>query len=610
MWVQRFIILFFISGLLTVSAFSQETKVKPDSTILYKKIETYSKRNKFNTFLYHLIFKPIAIISKKEVNKKVYKKLIQKPYSTFQGKIIRKIEIVTLDPFGYSVNTSTETEQNWAIRVANYLHLKTQTVAIQNLLLIRKNEPFNSFYTKESERLIRSQKFVHDVFFYVSSAGKDSVDILIRELDNWSIDPIIAVTATHLEFGLSDRNFLGSGHEFQNVFSRNISTGISSFRTNYFIPNIMTTYINSTFHYEVNGYGNVRKSVSLERPFYSPFAKWAAGIYIGSRVKRDTLNNLNPLYVPINLKYNTQDFWAAKAFQIFKGFTEDDESTNLIFAARFLRIRYHSKPSDINDPLHIYSNENFYMAAIGISSRKYVQDTYIFKYGTIEDVPVGKVLQLTGGYQQRNSSWRPYLGIRFSVGNYNQWGYISTNLEYGAFFRSSHVEQGLITLGVNYFTGLFEIGKWKFRQFVKPQVTIGINRPSYDTLTLNDGRGIDGFNSTGLSGSNRLLFMVQTQSYSPWNVLGFHFGPFLVASFGMLGNSISGFKNQKLYSQIGFGVLIKNENLIFNTFQVSISFYPIIPGHGMNIFKMNSFSTSDFGYRDFQIGKPDVVLYR
>src|SRR5664279_2032450 len=242
MQIRRITILFFISVFLTVSAFSQE-KVKPDSTILYKKIETFSKRNKFNTFLYRLIFKPIAIISKKEATKKVYKNLIQKPYSSFQGKIIRKIDIVTLDPFGYSVNVSAEPKQNRLIKAGNYLHIKTQTVAIKNLLLIHKNEPFNSFYTKESERLIRNQKFVHDVYFFVSSAGKDSVDILIRELDNWSIDPLIAVSTTHMKFGLSDKNFLGSGHEFQNVFSRNISTGISSFLTNYFIPNIMTTYI-------------------------------------------------------------------------------------------------------------------------------------------------------------------------------------------------------------------------------------------------------------------------------------------------------------------------------------------------------------------------------
>jgi hypothetical protein len=65
-----------------------------------------------------------------------------------------------------------------------------------------------------------------------------------------------------------------------------------------------------------------------------------------------------------------------------------------------------------------------------------------------------------------------------------------------------------------------------------------------------------------------------------------------------------------VFSQIGLGVLIKNANLVFNTFQISISFYPLIPGIGQDVFKMNSFRTTDFGFRDFEIGKPARVIYR
>ena len=54
--------------------------------------------------------------------------------------------------------------------------------------------------------------------------------------------------------------------------------------------------------------------------------------------------------------------------------------------------------------------------------------------------------------------------------------------------------------------------------------------------------------------------------------------PFLFFHLGMLGDAGTGFKNSKVYSQIGLGVLIKNENLVFNTFQLSIAFYPLIPG--------------------------------
>ena len=612
MQIKKFVILLYTLVLFCVVASGQETSVKKDTARLYKNIETISKRNRFNTFLYKLIFKPIAIVSNKVTSKKVYKKLAQKPYSTFQGKIIRKINIITLDPFGFSARDTTTISQSWLTKSGNSLHIKTQLIAIRNLLLIKENEPFNSFFVKESERLIRSQKFVHDVNFYVTSSDpkSDSVDIYIRELDIWSINGGASVSTSQMSIGISDKNFLGSGHEFQNVFSRNITTGISTFNTNYFVPNIKTSYINSQLHLGIDGYGNTIKTLAFERPFYSPYTRWAAGIAFTARVKKDSLTNLSPLYFPLNYKLRSQDFWIANAIQIFRGSTEEDLATNLIFAFRYLRVRYYEKPTYTIDPLHIYSSEDFYLAAIGISTRKYVRDTYIFKYGTIEDVPVGKALELTGGYQLRTNSWRPYLGVRFSIGNYHEWGYLSTNIDFGTFFRNSNPEQGAITAGINYFTGLIEVRRWKFRQFVKPRVMIGLNRFSYDTLTINENYGLDGFNSLGLSGTRRILFTLQTQSYAPWNFIGFRFGPFLTYSLGMLGNASTGFKNSKVYSQIGLGILIKNENLILNTFQISIAFYPSIPGRGQNVLKANSFRTTDFGFRDFEIGKPGIVAFQ
>lgn len=78
----------------------------------------------------------------------------------------------------------------------------------------------------------------------------------------------------------------------------------------------------------------------------------------------------------------------------------------------------------------------------------------------------------------------------------------------------------------------------------------------------------------------------------------------------MIGNDETGFRNSRLYSQMGLGVLFRNENLVINTFQISLSFYPSIPDKGQNIFKINSFKTADFGFRDFVIGKPAIAQYR
>jgi hypothetical protein len=612
MWIRKFSILIFISIICCGFATAQEPQVKKDSTTIYKDIESFSKQSKFRTFIYRLVFKPAHGTKKKEVKKKGYKKLIQKPYNAFEGKPIRNINIVTLDPFRYSANDTIMGHQTALTKTGNAIHIKTRDFTIHNYLLIRKNQPFNSILVKESERLIRSQNFVNEVSFFVASAGgaNDSVDINIRELDKWSIIPVGSVSGSGYNVGLTDKNFLGNGHEFRNYFRRNNTTGINYFSTNYFIPNIRNTYVQAILHYELDGYKYFNRYLAVDRPFFSPVAKWAAGVSLASRFKKDSLEYSDTAYIPLDLKFNTLDIWAGKAIQIFKNNTDQDYITNLILAVRYLRIRYSEKPSELHDPTNIYSGEDFYLGEIGISARKYVQDKYIFKYGVIEDVPVGKVYELTGGYQVKANSRRLYLGMRYSFGRYHEWGYLSSNIEYGTFFNSSHAEQGAFTAGINYFTGLFEIGRWKFRQFVKPRVTIGLNRFSYDSLTLKEGYGLDGFNSTALSGNSRILLSLQTQSYAPWDFIGFHFGPFFTYSFGMLGDPETGFRTSKVYSQIGLGVLIKNENLVFNTFQVSISFYPLIPGVGQDVFKMNSYRTTDFGFRDFEIGKPTIGAFR
>jgi hypothetical protein len=611
MWFRYIILFAFITLFVCKSVSAQQTPAKNDSTKVYEDIENYSKKSKFTRFMYGMIFKPVAHPQKKKAKKKGYKKLIQKPYSTFEGKTIRKINIETLDPFGYSISDTTAAPQNSFVKNGNKMHIKSQNFTIRNLLLIHQNQTFDSLLVKESERLVRSRGYVTDVSFFVKATAQnsDSVDILIRELDKWSFVPKATFSTSRIFVNLTDKNFLGLGHESSNGFAWYNAKRDFAYNLRYFIPNIRNTYINSTFHITKDQYKNSIKSFAVDRPFFSPFAKWAAGAYF-THSRKDSIRKNDTLFTPWRFKFNAQDYWAGNAIRIFKGNTEGHRTTNFITAVRFSRVRYLEKPADVIDTDQKFTNENFYLATIGISTRKYVQDKFIFRYGITEDVPIGRVFSVTGGYQEKNNTGRTYLGARFSIGNYYRWGYFSSNYEFGTFIRASHTEQEILSASIIYFTGLTELGKWKFRQFAKPQVMIGINRFSLDSLTLNDGYGMDGFNSTTLSGTSRLLFTLQTQSYAPWNFIGFHFGPFLIVSLGMLGDPGTGFRNNKVYSQIALGVLIKNENLVFNAFQISIAFYPYIPGKGQNIVKINSFKTTDFGFRDFEIGKPSVVLYR
>lgn len=622
----KFKVIFFLL-LLCVgnNSFSQVKPVEKDSTQMYKKIEKYSKKSKFTKMLHKLVFEPTE---KKKANP--IRRPKKRKYKDYEGKIIRNIKVQTLDPFGFSITDTTRKARNWAERTGNRIHIKSSQLAIRNLLLLKKNKPFDSLLVKETERLIRTQRYVSQVIITANPVGmaSDSVDVFIRVLDSWSLIPKGSFTTSRTTLELNERNFLGSGHEFDNKFTNRLSDGKNAYSMRYTVPNIMNTYIKTTFSYQIDLNNYYGKSVNVERTFYSPFTKWAGGVYVDEQFRRDSLQNAASEYEKQNFKYNSQDFWGGHSFSIFKGNTEDDRTSNLILATRVLNVQYKESPTVEFDSIDFYSGETFYMGGIGISSRQFVEDQYLFNYGITEDVPVGRIYGITGGYQLKNSRGRFYLGARAAFGNYFKWGYLSTNFEYGTFFRDSKAEQTAFSFQANYFTNLIELGsKWKMRQFVKPQLILGTNRldATGDNLTLNEsssfqgnnGAGFQGNNSVGIRGFNSAIFgtkkmvlSVQTQFYSPWDLWGFRLNPYINYTAAVLGNEQVGLTKSKLYSSFGIGLIISNDYLVFNSFQLSIAFYPTIPGQGDNVFKTNSFETTDFGFQDFEFGKPRTIIYK
>jgi len=590
------------------SVVAQSDSAGRDVKGVYKKIEIYSAQHKVTNSLHGFILRPVV---NSQPQAEVAGSRDTETYSAYEGKVIRSINIATLDPFGYSLHDTAARPKDFLSKGGNALHIKTQHITVRNRLLIKKYDRFDSLLVKESERLIRSQSYIHDVTVQtvVTGANSDSVDIFIRVADLWSIVPDGALSNTSFTLELAEKNLGGFGHTFSNRYTQNYLNGNHAYSARYYIPNFKNTYISARFIYSVDENRDYVKGLNIERPFYSPVTRWAGGA-LATQVLTPTWvykDETTRLY--LRSKYNIQDYWAAVAWQVFNSNSETDRSTKLIFSGRVFNIRYLEKPVEQPDLMDYFANEQFYMAGVGISSRKYVKQSYIFRFGTTEDVPVGLAIGLVGGYQLKNHE-RWYWGIRHSWGSFFKWGYFGNTFEYGTFINATYRTQGVVSLSMNYFSGLFSIGNWNFRQFVKPELTIGTRRTKYDRLTLNDGYGLNGFNSDVLAGTSRMLVVVQTQSYAPWNLLGFRFGPYLNFSLGMLGDEVSGFRHSRMYPQIGMGVLIRNDYLVIKYFQISFAYYPSIPGNGDNVFKANPFRTTDFGFQDFIIGKPEIVDFR
>lgn len=614
--------LFAFASCLQLSA--QDKKTVQDSTQLYNKIETYSKKSKYTKMVHRWIFRPKVPKSKRAPISE------ENPdYKKFEGKIIRNITIDTKDPFGYSFKDSTEVANSWLEKTGNALHIKSKKLAIRNFLLLKENQPLDTLLMEESERLLRAENYIREVKIspeFVSSA-QDSVDISITVLDSWSIIAKAQISGTQTKLNLRERSFIGTGHQFRIGYSKRLEDGNNAYEARYTVPNFKNTFISASGSYAIDYENYYEKTIALDRMFYSPLTRWAGGLFLQERYLARELQNDTLAYVNQNFKFSTQDYWVGHSFRMFKGNSEKERTTNLILSARALLADYKTIPTLEYDSIRFFSDETFFLGSIGIASRQFVEDSYIFNDGITEDVPIGLIYSLTGGIQNKNRSNRLYLGANASYGNYFKWGFLSMNFELGSFFNHSKTEQTTYSFQASYFSHLISLGsKWKMRQFIKPQIVIGINRLNSvgDRLTLNENSdfngvygnlyldyrngNIQGFESREV-GTSKYVIKLQTQFYAPWELLGFHFNPFLNMSVGMLAENNRSWGRNSIYSSFGVGCIIRNDYLVFSSFQLSLAYFPQMPGEGNNVFKTNAFESDDFGFQDFQIGKPRTVMY-
>lgn len=604
-------VILFISILSCASAQTQD--INTPSTQRIDSLSRVKKKTKLGKYFQKTVFKRQPSRSNTKIQA-VEKSELDDNFKKFQGKIIRNINIQSYDPFGYSLTDTTKAPKKKLEQLGNKLHLKTKSFTVRSLLLVKPNQPLDSIRVKESERLIRNQRYIRRVRIKpIEIAGTDSVDLDVRVLDAWSIYPNGSLSTSSARLNLSTRNFGGLGHFVSGYYRTKFTTGEDAVRGQYFIPNIAQTFISTNLYYEKDLADNYVKTIAVNRNFYSPLTKWAGGISYNQTFYRDSVPNvLKETFDISNFKYNYTNIWGGYSMRLYEKYKNQRIITNLITSVRFFNVNYSEQPTQLYDPYSFYSDNKTVLASTSISSFNYVKDQYIFYDNIIEDIAVGKNLGITTGIQWKNNIRRPYLGAHLSFGDYFKTGYFGGSIQWGTFFNGKELEQSVFRLEGMYFSKVFQLGNWKFRQFFNPELVIGYNRIDYekDRISLNGRYGIEGFDSYHLRGTKKLLLNFQTQSYAPKQWLGFRFNPFLNMSLGMIGDTDHFIFEKQIYARFGLGVQINNDYLIFNRFQLSVSYFPNIPGNGHNVIRTNNLKNNQFQLQQFNVGQPEIVPYQ
>lgn len=571
----------------------------------YQRLKEKFYKRRFTKELYKLLFNDPPKTEPQKTVKTPEK--INDNFEHYTGKRIRKVNVKKMEVFGTSIRDTTKNVDSWAINLANDLHTSTRTRIIKNNIFFEEGDEVDPDLIADSERVLRQLPYVRDARIYlIPREGTDEVDALVIVKDIWSIGAEFSYSdVERFDVTLVDKNFLGLGHEFRNEFlfdSQN--TPKVGYSGTYTINNIYNTFITGELYY-ARSEPLDRIGGSIYRNFITPETKHAGGFTLLEEKRR--LTRIFPdTTITFFSKYNLQDIWLGRSFIIDE---EEDARTNLVLAGSYSSVDFLDRPLVESDTNQQFFDYNRYLFSVGLTKRAYEKSSLIAGFGRTEDIPVGYLIEATLGKEVNEFYSRTYLGYRLAYGRYfDRIGYLKSAVSLGGYVRNKRMEQGVFNMQFQYFSHLYRFNRTSYRQFFSLSYSNGIRRFENEFVDINDERGVRGLDYVFLRGTSKLAFSAETVAFTPLYFLGFRFAPFLFLDFAVVNENSSKLLKNQLYQGYGIGLRLRNENLAFNTFQIRLAWYPVLPPENTQ-FGFDISGRNSTGITDFRTGEPAIIQF-
>lgn len=595
----------------SVSFFSGDTILKLPSSLtpvtsfeternfmFYDSLKAKASKYPLTRKLYDLV-----IIAPDSVNIKEITGASDAKYLNFSGKKIRNITIQRLDVFGTNINNPASEDMKKVENILNKTHGNTNEKIIRNNLLFEEGDTISPLTLSDNERILRQLSYIDDARIIIIPVSEDEVDILVLTKDVYSIGGTFDFKGIKKgSVSLFDRNIFGMGHELgvEIPFDAD-SVDSPGFGAHYLIDNLFKTFINLNIFY-FNGLGRNSYGFILDRNLISAASKYAGGISVR---RMYTTEDLDTLPSPEPLKYNLQDYWFERSFLIDK-----DAVSRIIFGVRYKNNNVFERPFILPDSYYQYQDYRIFLGSAAFSLQKYYKANLIYNYGRTEDIPYGGLFKLTVGREKNEFRNRTYLGAEISIGQSTKSiGYFYGSVASGSFLSGKQTEQGILSLKMNYVSNIVSLGKHMNRNFIYLDYTRGFDRNTDEYLFFNRGNGFSGFKNDSINGKKRLSVSLESVLFSPLNLYGFRFAFFGFADLSFLSGTNEVIRDGYHLASIGVGLRIRNDNMVFNTFQLRVGFFPNPPLYS----RINNLVLSGeqlLSPNNFDTGPPSIIPFR
>jgi hypothetical protein len=576
------------------------------SAVFYKKIKSGAHKNFFSRQLYPLLFRkpptdiPADVISGQD----------SLPFTAEKDKIIRSIRIYKAPVFGSSVYDTTQISDNWVDRTLNHLHFYTNDAVIRNYLQLKKGDRLNPVVLSDNERILRQSALFEDARFIVTpQPGSDSVDVVLIIKDVAPFGFALTVKdASNSSIRLFNKNIFGLGHQLEQTFEVKTYQHPSVYMGSggYKIRNIRRSFTDINFYWK-NVPEMRRIGLQIYKPFISPETRFGGGFNI-QKIRTGEVQGISNSAGRTD--YSIYDLWGGYSTIINRYKSPLKERAVFAVTGRYYNVNYQHSPPVVMELVTPAVTVNRYIAGLNLVKSGYYRSNMIYSFGKTEDIPTGNLAQLTMGYETSILASRYYTGIKLLSGEKtNRNRFIYSWFEGGGYWSGKHFNDGIIGFGFDYISGLYKSGSYRFRSFLSLSYKAGINRESIGELEMKSEEFFKTYRHFDESGQQRLGIKAETVVFSPYYLLGFRFAAYsfveaaMVAAPGQIAFAGS------VYPAIGLGFRIRNENLVFSTFQFGLTWYGRPNNNGQNwMFEITDIP--QVGTKDFNIEAPEFATYR
>jgi hypothetical protein len=507
---------------------------------------------------------------------------------SYTGKIINSITIEQHD-FLTSIDSRDSKMKDLFSKLGNKLQSNSNTRTIRENLFFKEWDVFDPSIVAYNEKWLRDLNYIQDakITAIVTPYDTNQVDLLVVTKDLFSYGGEVLINNKDAYAAkVNNINFLGTGNSVQIIQNfENQRSPKSGWGYDFGLTNLMGSFI--SINVGMNQFGNnlannvlsARKNyISVQRPILHPNSKWLGGMEYLETVNENVFPGKWDTVFDQQLNYNLKhkDIWIG--YQL----TKNKKQIKLNEYRQFIQYRHFEnnfKERPIDYLLQLdrnYQNLKADFLSYTLVRQSVYRTRYLYGLGRYEDLPIGRSLAWTTGRYEIEQDRSAYLGFKFEqykLSKKENYTHIIANI------ASSYINKSI--QDIRFLSSLEQFSKLKYlsngfgyRQIINLSFTQTLKNKYNEALRINSIYGIPQLNKEQIKGGTRISANWETVFYNNRALWGFKSAPFVFGNLTYIravGNPIL---KGDVYSAIGSGMRIRNENLVFGTIELKGCYFP------------------------------------